>query len=129
MLKKDPERLFFNDFMQLCLFLSLFFLLGSLTTITANNNSTTNNNNGNNNSNSSAVININGPTSTITSSNSLSSSLTNGLQEHSCQNGGHNGGCDWICFNFGKELYTYAYRGVKKVRYECVMGSLFSARV
>lgn len=106
-----------------------FFLLGSLTTITANNNSTTNNNNGNNNSNSSAVININGPTSTITSSNSLSSSLTNGLQEHSCQNGGHNGGCDWICFNFGKELYTYAYRGVKKVRYECVMGSLFSARV
>jgi hypothetical protein len=71
----------------------------------------------------------NGPTTTtttnsaaatqITSSNSLSSSLTNGLQDHSnCQNSmshNNNGGCDWICFNFGKELYTYAYRGVKKV--------------
>lgn len=83
----------------------------SNSTISANNN---NNNNINNNGN-----NLNGPTSTntITSSNSLSSSLTNGLQEHNCQNGGGlNGGCDWICFNFGKELYTYAYRGVKKVR-------------
>lgn len=51
----------------------------------------------------------------ITSSNSLSSSLTtNGIQDHNCQSMS-NGGCDWICFNFGKELYTYAYRGVKKV--------------
>lgn len=111
--------------MQLCLFpLSLSFaFLGSLTTITANNN-TTNNNNGNNISNSSAVININGLTSTtVTSSNSLSSSLTNGLQD-SCQNGGHNGGCDWICFNFGKELYTYAYRGVKKASFSVRSSSL-----
>jgi hypothetical protein len=64
-------------------------------------NSSTNNNNGNCNNN---LNSSNGP---IT--NSLS--LMNGLQDHSCSNGG----CDWICFNFGKELYTYAYRGVKKV--------------
>jgi hypothetical protein len=89
------------------------YLLGSLTTITANsNNNNANSSNGNNNPSSTT----NGPT-TITASNSLSSSLTNGLQEHNCQNGGLNGGCDWICFNFGKELYTYAYRGVKKVKW------------
>lgn len=27
------------------------------------------------------------------------------------------GGIDRICFNFGKELYVYAYRGCKKVRF------------
>lgn len=95
----------------------MYIIIGSLTTITANsnnNNSNANNSNGNGNNNT-----TNGPVSTITASNSLSSSLTNGLQEHNCQSGGLNGGCDWICFNFGKELYTYAYRGVKKVSAEC----------
>lgn len=63
----------------------------------------------------------NGP---VPASNSLSSSattatvtsLTNGLQQENNylnQNNLPNG--DWICFNFGKELYTYSYRGVKKV--------------
>lgn len=40
-----------------------------------------------------------------------SSLLTNNVQDSSC---GSQGG-DRICFNFGKELYVYAYRGVKKV--------------
>ena len=58
-------------------------------------------------------------------SNSLSSattatvtSLTNGLQhqqEHTYLNQNNVPNGDWICFNFGKELYTYSYRGVKKV--------------
>jgi hypothetical protein len=45
-------------------------------------------------------------------------SLTNGLQhqqEHSYLNQNNVPNGDWICFNFGKELYTYNYRGVKKV--------------
>ncbi|XP_070494129.1 WD repeat-containing protein 20 [Chironomus tepperi] len=60
---------------------------------------------GSNNSNVNGN-NSNGPTNVITSSNSLSSFTNgiNGIQDQS----------DWICFNFGKELYTYAYRGVKK---------------
>lgn len=79
---------------------------------------------------SAANNNINGdatnPTSNgpIPSSNSLSSSattatvtsLTNGLQqEHNYLNQNNVPNGDWICFNFGKELYTYSYRGVKKV--------------
>jgi hypothetical protein len=46
-------------------------------------------------------------------------SLTNELQHENNflnQNNVPNG--DWICFNFGKELYTYSYRGVKKVRFK-----------
>lgn len=69
----------------------------------------------------------NGP---IPTSNSLSSSatiatvtsLTNGLQqEHNYLNQNNVPNGDWICFNFGKELYTYSYRGVKKVRGESQM--------
>lgn len=66
-------------------------------TVTGSNNSNVNGNNSN------------GPTNAIASSNSLSSSFTNGI------NGIQDHQSDWICFNFGKELYTYAYRGVKKV--------------
>lgn len=52
---------------------------------------------------------VNLPTvQTPTTSNSL---LTNNGQDSNC---GSQGG-DRICFNFGKELYVYAYRGVKKV--------------
>lgn len=63
----------------------------------------------------------NGP---LPTSNSLSSattvatvtSLTKGLQqEHNYLNQNNVPSGDWICFNFGKELYTYSYRGVKKV--------------
>lgn len=76
------------------------------------------NNNTNNGNNVSATS--NGP---IPSSNSLSSattatvtSLTNGLQqEHNYLNQNNVPNGDWICFNFGKELYTYSYRGIKKV--------------
>ncbi|CRL07748.1 CLUMA_CG020702, isoform A [Clunio marinus] len=73
----------------------------------------------NNNGNSSNPT-TNGP---IPSSNSLSSSattatvtsLTNGLQqEHNYLNQNNVPNGDWICFNFGKELYTYSYRGVRK---------------
>ena len=102
-----------------------FFFLdkGSTTTTTAV--ATTNSNNINNN-NSTTSNGING---NDRSSNSLSSSattatvtsLTNGLQQQdhnflnqSLLNGYGNGG-DRICFNFGKELFVYAYRGVKKV--------------
>lgn len=71
--------------------------------------------------------NINGNTSSngpIPSSNSLSSSATTATvtsstnhlqQEHNCHNQSSAPSGDWICFNFGKELYTYSYRGVKKV--------------
>lgn len=46
-----------------------------------------------------------------TSNTTLSSTSSNyGLDPSNTQNGG-----DRICFNFGKELYVYAYRGVKKV--------------
>lgn len=68
------------------------------------------NGNGNNNNNNNSST-TNGPT-TITSSNSFTN---NGIQEQS----------DWICFNFGKELYTYAYRGVKKVDYQNLMSHFF----
>jgi hypothetical protein len=47
-------------------------------------------------------------------------SLTNGLQhqqEHTYLNQNNVPNGDWICFNFGKELYTYSYRGVKKVSF------------
>lgn len=63
----------------------------------------------------------NGP---LPTSNSLSSattvatvtSLTNGLQqEHNDLNQNNVPSGDWICFNFGKELYTHVYHGVKKV--------------
>lgn len=61
----------------------------------------------------------NGP---IPTSNSLSSATTNvtsnGLQQdqnHLSQSKDLPNGSDWICFNLGKELYTYSYRGVKKV--------------
>lgn len=90
-----------------------------------NNNSNSNNSNGNNNSSNINHAHLsttsNGP---VISSNSLSSSATNatvtstnGLQHENNflnQNNVPNG--DWICFNFGKELYTYSFRGVKKVR-------------
>lgn len=39
--------------------------------------------------------------------------LTTNGQDSNC---GSQGG-DRICFNFGKELYVYAYRGVKKVNF------------
>lgn len=77
------------------------------------------NNNSSNGNNTGATA--NGP---IPPSNSLSSaaatatatSLTNGLQqEHNYLNQNNVPNGDWICFNFGKELYTYSYRGVKKV--------------
>ncbi|KAG5670143.1 hypothetical protein PVAND_000425 [Polypedilum vanderplanki] len=88
-----------------------------------NNNNTSNGNNNNNlinasNGPMSNTNNNNNNATTITSSNSLSSSIaTNGyIQDHNCQNNNSTStsGCDWICFNFGKELYTYTYRGVKK---------------
>jgi hypothetical protein len=80
------------------------------------------NNNLNNNGNNVNASSSNGPIP----SNSLSSSattatvtsLTNGLQhqqEHTYLNQNNVPNGDWICFNFGKELYTYSYRGVKKV--------------
>lgn len=102
-------------------FLLFLHYKGSTTATTTNSNNTNNNNNNNTTSNG-----ING---NDRSSNSLSSSattatvtsITNGLQQQdhnflnqSLLNGYGNGG-DRICFNFGKELFVYAYRGVKKV--------------
>jgi WD repeat-containing protein 20 len=89
------------------------------------NNTNGNNNTNNNNNHAHVSTQSNGPV--VISSNSLSSSattatvtsLTNELQHENNfinQNNVPNG--DWICFNFGKELYTYSYRGVKKVRFK-----------
>ena len=79
--------------------------------------------NNNINGNNSVGVTSNEP---ILTSNTLSSSstttatvtsLANELQqEHNCLNQNNVPSGDWICFNFGKELYTYSYRGVKKVR-------------
>lgn len=41
--------------------------------------------------------------------------MANGQHDCLLTNGQPYGGGDRICFNFGKELYVYAYRGVKKV--------------
>lgn len=75
-----------------------------------------NNINGNSNFGASA-------TDPISTSNTLSAtatvtSLTNELQDN-CLNQNSVPSGDWICFNFGKELYTYSYRGVKKVGFLC----------
>lgn len=56
------------------------------------------------------------PQSDITSSassNVAGTSIANGLSELSQQV--QQCSSDKICFNFGKELYVYTYRGVKKV--------------
>jgi hypothetical protein len=102
-----------NSFLQVRLITSVHSIGSS---------SVNNTNNLNNNGNNINASSSNGPIP----SNSLSSSattatvtsLTNGLQHQQentylNQNSVPNG--DWICFNFGKELYTYSYRGVKKV--------------
>lgn len=91
----------------------------------ANSNSINSNNlNGNNSSSSINHTTSNGPvnpssnlSSSSATNNATVTSLTNGLQHENSflnQNNVPNG--DWICFNFGKELYTYSFRGVKKVR-------------
>lgn len=98
------------------------FSVGNCATGTS---TTNNNNNSNSNSNGSNNINNNNSTNNNTfSNNSLSSSatvtsLTNGqhqpLQQQQTSEHNFGIGGDRICFNFGKELYVYAYRGVKKV--------------
>lgn len=63
------------------------------------------------------------PQSSSTSSSLIAASTANGQQQQlpdnllldQCGGGGGIGG-DRICFNFGKELYVYAYRGCKKVK-------------
>lgn len=55
-----------------------------------------------------------------TSSTSSSVPIVNGqdsilVQHQQQQPQPQSGASDRICFNFGKELYVYAYRGVKKV--------------
>lgn len=43
------------------------------------------------------------------------SSLSNGSQEASSSTSLSNGGQDRICFNIGKELYVYSFKGIRKV--------------
>lgn len=78
------------------------------------------NNNINGNNNVGATSNEPIPTSNTLSSSTTTATVTslpNELQqEHNCLNQNNVPSGDWICFNFGKELYTYSYRGVKKVR-------------
>lgn len=95
--KFDRKKYLYKNFFLSCNKLIFF---NESSTVTGSNNSNINGNNSNGPTN---------PTNVITSSNSLSSSFTNGI------NGIQDHQSDWICFNFGKELYTYAYRGVKKV--------------
>lgn len=42
--------------------------------------------------------------------------MTNGVYDSLTQQQIQQSSSDKICFNFGKELYVYSYRGVKKVR-------------
>lgn len=60
------------------------------------------------------------PTSTLPSA----APCTNGTEVFSGGSATSNGG-DRICFNFGKELYVYAYRGCKKVSFDCVIEICF----
>lgn len=52
---------------------------------------------------------------TIGNSFSLSVTESDGCVASNLTNGSSGQGCERICFNFGKELYIYAYRGTKKV--------------
>lgn len=45
----------------------------------------------------------------------LTAPCTNGTEIYSSGGSTTSTGGDRICFNFGKELYVYAYRGCKKV--------------
>lgn len=50
--------------------------------------------------------------STLGTTNSGSSANTNGQQQ---QDNGNGQGGDRICFNIGKELYVYSFKGIRKV--------------
>lgn len=65
-----------------------------------------------------ARFNLQQPSPTTTS-NVAGSSAVNGISDTAQQQQPPLQQCfsDKICFNFGKELYVYTYRGVKKVRH------------